>query len=77
MRDWKYYVARSWVNTLYVLLAFAGGAILALFVWGAIHDATVRLFVLLFLGGLIFTALIQALIKLTHWADKVLERDKK
>ena len=77
MRDWKYYVARSWVNTLYVLAAFALGSGLAFLVWGVINIEPMRLFVVLFLGGLIFTALIQALIKLTHWADKVLERNKK
>jgi uncharacterized membrane protein YhdT len=77
MRDWKYYLARSWRNTLYVLAAFAVGASLAFLVWGVINIEPMRLFVALFLGGLIFIALIQALIKLTHWADKVLERDKK
>jgi uncharacterized membrane protein YoaK (UPF0700 family) len=77
MRDWKYYLARSWRNTLYVLAAFAVGASLAVIVWLVVTDETFRLFTAVFLGVIIFAALIQALVKLTHWADKVLERDKK
>ena len=77
MRDWKYYLARSWMTTLYVVLGATLVALLSVMVWAAVTDPTVGRVFLVILGMILMVTVFSLLVRLTKWADDVLERSKK
>jgi len=77
VRDWKYYLARSWMTTLYVVLGATLVALLSVMVWAAVTDPTVGRVFLVILGMILMVTVFSLLVRLTKWADDVLERSKK
>ncbi len=70
MRDWKYYVARSWMTTVYVVLGAALLGLLGLFVYAATQVLEIQLFLLFVAVGLVITLAIS----FTKWADRYIEK---
>ena len=73
MRDWRYYVARSWMNTVYVLLGAACLGMLGLFIYMAIVVPEVQIFLLFVAVG----AVVTLVISFTKWAYRYIEESRR
>ncbi len=70
MRDWKYYVARSWMTTVYVVLGAALFGLLGLFVYAATQVLEIQIFLLFVAAGIVITLVVS----FTKWADRYIEK---
>jgi hypothetical protein len=70
MRDWKYYLARSWMTTVYVVLGAVLFGLLGLFVYAATQVLEIQIF-LLFVAVGVVVALVSSF---TKWADRYIEK---
>lgn len=76
MRDWKYYVAKTWMNTVYAFLALAGVGAIGLWLWLMVTDPTLRLVAAIVIFIAILITILNLLFKLTEWSENILEKDK-
>jgi membrane protein YdbS with pleckstrin-like domain len=65
------------MTTLYVVLGATLVALLSVMVWAAVTDPTVGRVFLVILGMILMVTVFSLLVRLTKWADDVLERSKK
>jgi cytochrome c biogenesis protein CcdA len=73
VRDWKYYLAKTWMTTLYFLLGI--GAII-MWIYLVATDPTLRMVAAIVLGIAVFITLLNLLFKLTEWSENILEDRK-
>ena len=76
MRDWRYYAAKSWMNTVYAFLILAGVGAVGLWIWLMVTDPTLRMVATIFLFIAIIITILNLLFKLTQWSEDILEKDR-
>jgi hypothetical protein len=76
MRDWRYYVAKTWMTTLYTLLVTAFLGLFGFWLYWTIMDPGLRAVAIAFILIAFIWASLALLFKLTRWSEKIIERDK-
>ena len=73
MRDWKYYVARSWMTTVYVALGAALLGVLGLFIYSVTIVPEIQIFLLFVAVGIV----VALVVSFTKWADRYIDEVRK